>query len=134
MTSNHKVMTVGPMIVRILEASVDSPADAWINPAPMEPRPAPNTTQPSHRGKTRLRATARPNRMKVTPAKTKLNRLASAKLIVSLAWTTSGTARRRAGLLDRLRAAPFLWCRLRPAVREMNYASRRMTELQMRLP
>ena len=46
MTSSHKVMTVGPMIVRILEASVDSPADAWIKPAPMEPRPAPNTTQP----------------------------------------------------------------------------------------
>jgi hypothetical protein len=32
---------------------------------------------------------------------------------------------------ERLR---FLWCRLRLAVREMNYASRRMTERQMRLP
>jgi hypothetical protein len=32
---------------------------------------------------------------------------------------------------ERLR---FLWYRLRLTVREMSYASRRMTELQMRLP
>ena len=32
---------------------------------------------------------------------------------------------------ERLR---FLWYRLRPTVREMSYASRRMIELQMRLP
>ncbi len=32
---------------------------------------------------------------------------------------------------ERLR---FLWYRLRLAVQEMNYAARRMVELQMRLP
>jgi len=39
---------------------------------------------------------------------------------------TGGWTRR-----ERLR---FLWYRLRLAVQEMNYASRRMVELQMRLP
>ena len=45
-----------------------------------------------------------------------------------------GAARGKAGLLDLPRAARFLWYRLRLTVHEMNYATRRLVELQMRLP
>ncbi len=80
-------MTVGPKIVGMRDAPVGSPTYAWIRPAPIEATPATKTIQPSHRGYTPLSATARPNRMNVAAAKTKLKRLASAKLMVSLTWT-----------------------------------------------
>jgi hypothetical protein len=48
-------------------------------------------------------------------------RLEKRHLEQSVAWTTS----------ERLR---WLWYRLRLTVQEMNYATRRMVELQMRLP
>jgi hypothetical protein len=40
----------------------------------------------------------------------------------------------KAGGWTRSERLRFLWYRLRLAVQEMNYASRRMVELQMRLP
>jgi hypothetical protein len=85
MISSQIVMTVGPMIVRTRDASVGSPTAAWITPAAMEKNPASRAVHPSHLAYTALRRTASPNRMNVTPANTRLNRLAKAKLIVSFA-------------------------------------------------
>jgi hypothetical protein len=48
------------MIVRIWVTVVDWPADAWISPASTDPTPAATATHPSHRGYSRLHATARP--------------------------------------------------------------------------
>jgi hypothetical protein len=49
-TSSHSVITVGPKIVRTLEASVGSAVNAWLRPAPIEATPATSATHPSHRG------------------------------------------------------------------------------------
>jgi hypothetical protein len=49
-TNIHSVITVGPMMVRISEAMVGSPVRAWMSPARIDPIPAKNATQPSHRG------------------------------------------------------------------------------------
>jgi hypothetical protein len=74
--NSHSVITVGPKIVRTRDAVVGSPKSAWTKPAPIEATPATTATQPSHRGYTRLTATAKTNRMNVAAAKTKVNRLA----------------------------------------------------------
>jgi hypothetical protein len=83
MISSQIVMTVGPMMVRTREASVGSPTAAWMTPAAIEKTPARSAVQASYLRWTSLRRTASPNRMNVTPANTRLNRLARAKLIVS---------------------------------------------------
>lgn len=50
MISSHSVITVGPKIVKILDAVEGSATSAWIRPAPIEATPATTTTQPSHLG------------------------------------------------------------------------------------
>lgn len=60
-----------------------------------------------------------PAKMAANPARAE--RLGKRQLEQSVSWTSG----------ERLR---FLWYRLRLTVQEMNYATRRMAELQMRLP
>src|SRR4029453_357709 len=52
--NSHRVITVGPKIVRTRDAVGGSPTSAWTKPAPIEATPATTATQPSHRGYTRL--------------------------------------------------------------------------------
>jgi hypothetical protein len=53
--------------------------------------------------------------------------------LVATPWSHHAGKRQLVSWTDRERLR-FLWYRLRPTVREMSYASRRMIELQMRLP
>ena len=60
MSTSHRVITVGKMMVRTLLSVVGSPTTAWSRPAAADPIPATTTTQPSQRGYRRLQATASP--------------------------------------------------------------------------
>jgi hypothetical protein len=59
MSTSHRVITVGKMMVRTLLSMMGSPTAAWSRPAATDPIPA-TTTQPSQRGYRRLQATASP--------------------------------------------------------------------------
>ena len=87
MISSHSVMTLGPKIVRILEASRGL-ADQVLNQTRYDRGHCRDEDCPAEpRGYARLSATARPNKMNVAAAKMKLNRLANAKFMFSLTWT-----------------------------------------------
>ena len=76
-----------------------------------------------------MRATARTPRRSRTRAGEKAMMTATPPRL-----NRSRRGSRKVGLVDRPRTASCLWYRLRLTVQEMNYAARRIVELQMRLP
>jgi hypothetical protein len=74
---------------------------------------------PARTPRQRATPTSKPTKMTSNPARAE--RLDKRQLERSVSWTGR----------ERLR---FLWYRCRLTVQEINYASRRMVDLQMRLP